>query len=72
MLGLVEKLSLPFLALCLFGTIFVMAWLIFRPDPRVGGISGHGDDRANGPIQPSGPLTATQRTALSRRRRLAR
>lgn len=70
MLGLVEKLSLPFLALCLFGTIFVMAWLIFRPDPRVG------DDRRDAPsarlMQPKGPLTASQRTALNRRRRLMR
>lgn len=72
MLPLVEKLSLPFLALCLFGTIIVMAWIIFRPDPHAPKIDAGRDDVANTPVRPSGPLTAIQRTALSRRRRLAR
>jgi hypothetical protein len=69
MFGLAEKLSLPLLALFWIGTILVMTWIIFRPPPR----PRRTRDREDlAPKQPRGPLTASQKVALTRRRRLAR
>lgn len=73
MFGLIERLALPFLALCWIGVIAVMAWIALRPKARDNDSDG---DRGGGPkaapIAPRGPMTAAQLTALNRRRRLAR
>ena len=71
-MGLVEKLALPFLALCWITTILVLAWIVFRPESRPRRRGEAEPDATATVAHPRGPLTAAQKVALSRRRRLAR
>jgi hypothetical protein len=73
MLGLGEKLALPFLALVWAGAILSMCWIIFRPpvEPRRSDVTETGSQK-RAQKRRRGPLTAKEKTALSRRRPLAR
>jgi hypothetical protein len=73
MLGLAEKLALPFLALFWAGSIFVMCWIVFRTPPK---------EQRSEAAKPGSmklakarrgrPLGSSEKPALSRRRPLTR
>jgi hypothetical protein len=72
MLGLAEKLALPFLALFWAGGIFVMCWIVFRP-PK----TRRSEGAEPGPLKISRtrrgrPLVSSEKPALPRRGPLVR
>lgn len=72
MIALIEQAALPTLALLWVIGIVMMALRIFRAPKYRERLEDQAARVAPRAETPSGPLTATQRTALARRRRLAR